>query len=136
MDEEVLALFIPIIISIGLFTAISLNIYFRYKTNTVMSERVPLDTLGEWYRSEAQAKAARSRGSAMRWGGFFAGLGLGTAIGCIVIACGGLESLAGKNNFDAVAIAVFLVMSLAIFCGGAGMIGAYFLERALDKKSK
>ncbi len=136
MEVEIIAVFIPIVFFLGLFTAITLNIYYKYKTNSTMSERVPLETLGEWYRSESHRKSLRNRGNSLRWGGFFAGMGLGVAIGCIAIACGGLSTLAERGDFDRYAIATFLVISLAVFCAGLGMVGAYFLERKLDKTNK
>lgn len=128
---RILAVFIPILFVIGLFTTISLNAYFKYKTNTVMSERVPLESLGEWYKSNALARALRSRAGGIRIGGLLIGIGLGTAIGCIVLASGAISDV---GHFDRDAIATFLVISLAMFCGGIGMAGAYFLERKLDGK--
>lgn len=133
---EIIAVFIPIVFLIGLFVSISLNIYFKYKTNTVMSERVPLESLGEWYRSEAKAKALRSRGMALKWGGFFGGLGLGVAIGCIARTIAIYREAAAELRFqDTEPYYVFMIMALGLFCGGLGMIGAYFLERRLDKKN-
>jgi hypothetical protein len=138
--EEIVALLIPILFVIGLFTAISLNVYYKYKTNAMMYERVPPEALGEWNSTNAQTKiqirAMRGRSTGLRIGGLLIGLGLGTAIGCIILACGGLESLADKSNFNEYAVATFLVISLAVFCAGAGMVGAYFLERLLDRKSR
>jgi hypothetical protein len=136
MVQNIIALFIPIFGVLGLFTAISLNYYFKYKTNTTMSERVPLDTLGEWYKAESKAKSLRSRGLALRWGGFLSGAGLGVAIGCMV-RISMLVKLAGNNiDWEIEPYAVFLIIALAVLCGGAGMIGAYFLEKRLDKKDK
>ncbi len=116
---------------VGLFSCIALHIYFKYKTRTRMSERVPLETFAEWYRNEAQARSQRSRSEVLRWGGFFVGLGLGTAIGCIIVACITLPDGSGLRHK---AVGVFLVIALAMLCAGWGMIAAYFLERRLDKK--
>ncbi len=133
MDEEIVALMIPILIAIGLFTAISLQIYFKYKTASTLSERLPHESLSEWLKVNAQTQAARHRGSALRWGGFFTGLGFGVFVGCMILACGGIPE---NTQFEENAIATFMIISLAMICGGAGMIGAYFLERRLDKNSK
>ncbi len=132
--EAVISLLIPIFSVLGLFTAISLNVYFKYKTNTVMSERVPIEALGEWYRSNAQSRAMRARGAGLRWGGFLVGLGLGTTIGLMILVCGGFSTSAAQQ-FDNDAVATFMIIALAILCGGGGIIGAYFLERRLDGKS-
>ncbi len=129
--EGIIALLIPICGTIGLFTAISLGFYFRYKTNKSLSERVPPEAIGEWYKAEAEARALRKRGTAFRWGGFFVGAGLGTAIGCTFVACGAFA----ESAFNQYAIATFFVISLVLLLGGAGMIGAYFLEKRLDKRA-
>ncbi|MDR2912621.1 MAG: hypothetical protein LBV38_04895 [Alistipes sp.] len=132
---EIIGVSIPIIFLIGLFTTISLNAYFRYKSNVTMFERVPPESLGDWHRVNAQTKvqirAASGRGTGIRIGGLLVGLGLGVAIGCIVLASGAIprNSVIGND-----AIPTFFILSLAMLCGGAGMIGAYFLERKLDRK--
>lgn len=132
------AILIPILLMIGLFTSISLNIYFKYKTNTVLSERLPGESLIEWHRANAitrvQAREKRGRNTGLRIGGLMVGIGIGVAIGCIALACGAVSN--DNMDFDSDVIAVFLVISLAIFCGGVGMVGAYFLERNLDGKRR
>ena len=120
----------------GLFTAISLNIYFKYKTNVTMSERVPLESLSEWYKSNALAKAARSRGASLRWGGLICGIGLGATVSLLIMVfnVGWLEAVAYEEEASLI-IAIFASIAFTIFCGGAGLIGAYFLERRLDGKA-
>lgn len=131
--EDIVALLIPIFGTLGLFTAISLGFYFKYKTSKSLSERVPPEAIGEWYKAGAEARAIRKRGAAFRWGGFLVGAGLGTAIGCVCVACG---AFLAETAFNEHAIATFFVISLALLLGGAGMIGAYFLERKLDRDQK
>jgi hypothetical protein len=131
MAADIIALFIPIVMFVGLFTAIALNIYYKHKTNTMMSERVPIEALGEWHRTNAEARINRNRVTGLCVGGLLVGLGLGTAIGCILLAANVIPQ---NTWFERDAIATFLVMSLAMLFGGAGMMGAYFLERRLNKK--
>jgi cellobiose-specific phosphotransferase system component IIC len=125
-----------IILFAGLFTAISLNIFFRYRTNVTMSERVPLESLSEWYRSNNQAKAARSRGASLRWGGLIAGIGFGATL-CLLLLLfniGWIYDLDQQYHEAPIAITIMASIAFTILCGGAGMIGAYFLERKLDEK--
>lgn len=138
MSPDVLAVLIPIIFLIGLFTVIALNIISKYKSKNLIANR--MNSLDDWYKAEtqvkvvkAEARAERNRGIGLRICGLVIGLGLGVFIGCVIIACGGTS---GKGDFDSDVIATFMVISLAMVCGGAGMIGAYFLERKLDKKTK
>jgi predicted histidine transporter YuiF (NhaC family) len=140
-DEEatvaIVALAIPLVFLVGLFVSISLGTYFKHKTNVVMSERLPGESLVEWHRANAQARIRshekRQRGTGIRISGLLVGLGLGTAIGCIMLACSAVPPRS-FHGFDQDAIATFLVISISMLCGGAGMIGAYFLERRLDRK--
>ena len=125
--EGTLALFVPIISSIGLFTAISLGLFFKYKTKKALAERVPADSLAEWFNAESKAKALRNRGAALRWGGFLTGVGLGVLVGC-------LSTISAGDIGDA--YTTFIVISCALLFGGAGLIGAYFLEKKLDKSNK
>ncbi len=138
MSPDVLAVLIPIIFLIGLFTVIALNIISKYKSKNMIANR--MNSLDDWYKAEtqvkvvkAEARAERNRGIGLRICGLMIGLGLGVFIGCVIIACGGTS---GQGDFDSDVIATFMVISLAMVCGGAGMIGAYFLERKLDKKTK
>ena len=138
MRPEILALFIPILSLIGLFSVIALNILFKYKAKELTANRT--ESLDEIYKADAQLKlakaerrAVRNRGLGLRLCGLFIGLGLGVAIGCTILACGGVSPATGFNRE---AIATFMVISLAMICGGGGMIGAYFLERRLDSKTK
>jgi hypothetical protein len=136
MRVEILALSIPIIFIIGLFAVIALNILVKYKTKELTANRV--ESLDEWHKTEtqvkiakAEARAARNHGAVLRICGLVVGLGLGVAIGCIILACGGISR---NSGFDSDAIATFLVISLAMIFSGAGMVGAWFLERRLDRK--
>jgi Kef-type K+ transport system membrane component KefB len=133
MVVQIIAVFIPIVMLVGLFAAIALNIYYKYETNIKMSERVPIETLGQWYRTNAEARLKRNRATGLCVGGLLVGLGLGIAIGCVLLAA---NAIPHNTGFERDAIATFLVISLAILFGGAGMVGAYFLERKLDKVSR
>jgi hypothetical protein len=132
-----LALFIPILFFIGLFSVIALNIVAKYRSKAMMINR--MESADEWYKSEAQAniakaeaRAIRKHGSGLRLCGLFIGIGIGMGIGCAILAWGYIPNL---GRFDATAIAIFLVISLAMIFGGGGVIGAYFLQRILDGKS-
>ncbi|MDR2883102.1 MAG: hypothetical protein LBU98_04930 [Alistipes sp.] len=134
MRPEILGIFIPIVFLIGLFSVIALNIILKYKSKNLIASR--MDSLDEWYKAEAQvkvvraeARAGRNRGTGLRICGLVIGFGLGVFLGCVIIACGGAS---GHGRF----VGTFMMISLAMICGGAGMIGAYFLERRLDGKSK
>ncbi len=138
MIPQILAIFIPIIFLIGLFSVIALNIISKYKSKNHIANR--MNSMDDWYKAESQvklvkaeARALRNRGMGLRICGLVIGLGLGVFIGCVIIACGGTS---GKGDFDSDVIATFMVISLAMICGGGGMIGAYFLERRLDSKTK
>lgn len=141
MRPEILALFIPIVFLVGLFSVIALNIISKYKSKAMIANRV--SSIEEWYKTEAQSKiikteaqVQRKKGMGLRICGLMIGLGLGVFVGCVILACGGISVSVVDHQFDMVAIGAFMIISLAIFCGGAGMIGAYFLERKLDGKSK
>ena len=149
MIPQILAIFIPIIFLIGLFSVIALNIITKYKAKTLIANRVT--SVDDWYKTEAQVKittaqsaaqvkvvkaetrAARNRSITLRICGLVIGLGLGVFIGCMILACGGIPE---NTQFEEDAIAAFSIISLAMILGGAGVIGAYFLERKLDSKTK
>ncbi|MDR2890779.1 MAG: hypothetical protein LBV18_04150 [Alistipes sp.] len=142
MEMGFLAIFIPIIFLIGLFAVIALNILFKYKAKELMANNST--SFDEWHKADTQmnlqvrlakieAREKRKQGTILRVSGLIAGIGLGVAIGCIVLASGGVSRSGG---FDSDAIAVFLILSLAMLCGGAGLVGAYFLERKLAAKFK
>jgi hypothetical protein len=121
----------------GLFTAISLNIYFKFKTQTFMSERVPLESLSEWYKSNIQAKNLRSRGTSLRWGGLIAGIGFGSVVSLLIWIANldWMRNDRGTGYEDEYMIfSLMACIAFTILCGGAGMIGAWFLERRLDRK--
>ncbi len=132
MRPEILGIFIPIIFLIGLFTVIALNILFKYKTKEIMAKRT--ESLDEWHKTDAQvrlakveAQASRRNGVILRVSGLVMGLGLGVAIGCMILACSTIDD---RNR----TIATFIVISLALFFGGAGLIGAWFLEQRLGNR--
>jgi hypothetical protein len=136
MGPAVLGIFIPIIFIIGLFAVIALNILFKYKAKELMANHST--SLDEWQKTETEVRLAkvearetRKQGTILRVSGLVAGIGLGVAIGCIVLASGGVS-----RSGDGPAIAIFLIISLAMLFGGAGLVGAYFLERKLAAKSK
>ena len=138
MRPEILGIFIPIIFLIGLFAVIALNILFKYKAKEIMAKRP--EALDEWHKADvqirlakAEAQASRRQGVILRVSGLIAGLGLGVAIGCIILASGGISHHSGFNSD---AIATFMIISLAMLFGGAGMIGAYFLERRLNNRKQ
>jgi hypothetical protein len=137
---NIIAIFVPIVFLIGLFVSISLGVYFKYKTNVTMYERVPPEALGEWNSTNAQTKvqmrAMRGRNTGLRIGGLLIGLGFGTAIGCTLLACGAFEPLAKYSEYDQYAVVTFMIISLSMLCGGGGMVAAYFLERRLDGNVK
>ncbi len=111
----------------GLFTTISLAFYFRYKTKASASQNNPGEMTPELIRARSEAATKVGRAGLLRMGGGLVGSGLGSLIGCLIVA----NNSAYNDN-----IAALVVISLAILCGGAGMIGAYFLERRLDNKTK
>lgn len=149
MRPEILGLFIPIVFLVGLFAVIALNIVAKYKIKSLTANR--MTSPDEWHKGEvqvklaaaqvkvakAEARAMRNRMLGLRLCGLLAGLGLGIAVGCIILACGGIPD---NTQFDKGAIAAFMIIGLTVFCGGLGMTGAYFLERRfdgqLDRKSK
>lgn len=141
MRPEILGIFVPIVFLIGLFTVIALNILFKFKAKELTANRS--ESLDEWYKADTQIKlakverrAARNRGIGLRISGLLIGIGLGVTIGLIIIACGGFSSVGKNDQFDQIPVAVFSTIALSVFFGGAGMIGAYLLERRLDSKKQ
>jgi hypothetical protein len=140
----IIAIFIPIVFLVGLFGSIALSSYFKHRTNAIMAERLPSDALGTWVNSRQELKLQlrtaqrRNRSMGLRIGGLLVGIGVGTAIGCILLACGITPEInyAEHHGFNSFVIATFLVIALAMFCGGLGMVGAYFMERRFDGKSE
>ncbi len=131
--EGILALFIPIIFVIGLFAAISLNIYFKYRTKSTLVEQLPEgSSLADLARVEAEARADRARGATFRTGGFLTGAGIGTAVGCLTMPC--LNGIFSGSWIDETAWFVFLILALALFFGGVGLIGSHFVQKALDSR--
>lgn len=143
MSPEILAIFIPIIFLIGLFTAISLHIYFKYKARVATAEHTQGESVDAWCRAEAMARASVSRSAALRLGGFLTGAGIGTALGVFI---GGMHSVwtffgsvwESENSWShdegQLSLYLFFIMACAMLLGGLGMIGVYFLERALEGK--
>ncbi len=140
MRPEILALFIPIIFLVGLFTAISLHIYYKYKVRIHTAEHAPGESVDVWCRAEAMARASVSRSASLRVGGFLTGAGIGLAIGAIA---GASEAMwlrfARAFEWDTdgrLALSMFLAIAGSMLIGGLGMICAYFLDRALEKRTK
>lgn len=145
MRPEILALFIPIIFVVGLFTAISLHIYYKYKARVATADHAPGESLAEWYEAEAMAKAAVSRSAALRLGAFLTGIGIGTILGIFAGRSPGVWQFFGSfyefHDADAqlaaqISVWVLFIMACAFLMGGICMVCAYFLERALDGKNK
>ncbi len=137
MKPEILAIFVPIVFLLGLFAVIALNIISKYKTKEIIANRV--GSVDEWHRTEAQvivareeARAARRRGLGLRVCGLLVGIGFGVFVGCMLLVAGAVPA---DTGFAREAIATFMIVSLAMVCGGAGMIGAYFLARRLNGNS-
>jgi hypothetical protein len=133
---EILSLFIPIIFIIGLFAVTALHIVAKYRSKVLMINRA--ESVDELYKTKAQAqvikaeaRAARKHEVGLRTCGLLIGLGVGVGLGCAILACGVISR---DTGFNADAIATFLVISLGLIFGGAGVIGAYFLQRKLDDK--
>ncbi len=140
MRPEILALFIPIIFLVGLFIAISLNIYYKYKVRATTAEHAQGESLDAWCRAEAMARASVSRSASLRVGGFLIGAGIGTIVGMFV---GALDSvwmhfghLYGWNESGQWVLATCFAGVGILVVGGLGMIGAWILDRALEKKTK
>ncbi len=145
MTPEILAIFIPIIFLIGLFTAISLHIYFKYKARVATAEHVQGESVDAWCKAEAMARASVSRSAALRVGGFLTGAGIGTALGIFVGGStrvwqffGSMWACENTCNHDGgqMSLYIFFIMACAMLIGGLGMIGAYSIERALDGKKQ
>lgn len=129
---KIVALLIPIFFVIGLFVTISLNIYFKNRTKEALSRNVSGADLGEWFKIESQLRAQRSRNALFRTVGFLVGAGIGIGIGCAVISH---PDFARHTDFDEYALATFSVMAVSFVCGGVCMIGSYFVQKMVEKKS-
>ncbi len=131
MASDIVALLIPILGVIGLFTSITLGIYFKTRAKESISRNISGDAVGEWFRYEAEARAQRSRNALFRTVGFLIGAGIGVAIGCAVISH---PDFAAHTHFDVYALATFTILALGLVCGGLCMIGSYFVQRAVERK--
>ncbi len=148
MDAEVLAVFIPIVFLVGLFTAISLNIYFKYKARGAAADHTTGESVEAWCKAEAMARTAASRSVTLRWGGFLAGAGIGAIAGMSIGRSRGMWEFLGSfhwryydsssmlysDNDTQVMLCVLFILACAIVAGGVFMAGVWFLERALDGK--
>lgn len=130
--EGIIAVFIPILFVIGLFTTISLSIFYKHRTRETLSRNLTPADLGEWFRVEAQLQAQRNRNSLFRTIGFLVGAGVGILVGCAVISH---PDFAAATEFSRDALATFTVIAAALVCGGACMIGSYFVQRAVERKN-
>ena len=117
---ELMAVFVGLVGVVAPFVVVALAIYFNYKKQKNITERVPAEALGEWYKTETETRKQRRRGSSFVWGGLLIGGGLGYAIASVIGIC--------VPDLE-------LELSLTILFAGAGLIGAYFIEREIDKKS-
>jgi uncharacterized protein YneF (UPF0154 family) len=121
---------------------------YNYKEAKLMAERLSLEQLGEWYKAKAEAKALANRwrgSSAWLWGGLLAGVGLGLAIATVIAmyAPNAMQTtyemarqISGDRYINTINYIPAIFASLALLCGGAGLIGGYFLERKFNKKSE
>jgi hypothetical protein len=143
MHPEILALFIPILSVVGLFTSIALHIYFKYKARITVARHAKGESLDAWIKAEAMARASVSRSASLRTGGFLIGAGIGAGLGIFI---GGTSKMwaffASLCQFDYTweiqditqySVYVFFIMACAMFLGGVGMVTAYFLDRGLEK---
>jgi hypothetical protein len=145
MSPAILGIFIPIIFVIGLFTAISLNIYYKYKARVAHAGHAHGESLAVWFAAEAQAKASVSRTAALRLGAFLTGAGTGAILGMFVGRTPAVWEFfatfynVGWDDIDIrlamqVALWSIFVLAGAILVGGIFMVVAYFAERAIDKR--
>jgi hypothetical protein len=144
MSPEILAIFIPIIFLVGLFTAISLNIYYKYKARVSATNHAPGESLEAWSMAEAMSRASVSRSAYLRVGGFLAGAGIGSLLAMFIGRSPSLWQFFGSlSHYDhdveiafQTALYAHFILACAILVGGMGMIGAYFLDRALEGKKQ
>ncbi len=145
MRPEILAIFIPIIFVVGLFTAISLNIYYKYRARVAHADHPPGASPAEWYEAEARAKASVSRTAALRLGAFLAGAGIGSVLGMFIGRAESVWQFFGTffqpvsgwhDSYMQITLWAFFVMACAILVGGLCMMAAYFTERAIDGKKQ
>lgn len=139
MRPEILALFIPIVFLVGLFTAISLHIYYKYKARVATAEHAQGESLDAWCRAEAMARASVSRSASLRVGGFLTGAGIGTALGMLVGASDSMWIRFGhlfdwNGDGGQLTLCLLCMMAGAMLIGGVGMIGAWLLDRVLEGK--
>lgn len=139
-----MALLIPIIAVSGGFVVGAFSIYYRYKRESKIADSIPADSLSEWCEVQARIRALRRRGAALRWGGFLGGAGLGLVISTIIVACMPVDAMIATQSVTAECGAGFdgttgyaddLQIALTILFAGAGLVGAYFLEKRLDRKA-
>ncbi len=112
---------IPTIFTIGLFICIGIGSYLRYKRTVLLAQQFSPDQFNKWYHNMLLYKIISNRGWALRWGGFIVGGGIGSALG------GWIHIAMGNTT-----LACFLIAAIILIGAGAGLIGAYFLERKLD----
>lgn len=145
MRPEILAIFIPIIFLVGLFTAISLNIYYKYKARVAVADHAPGESVDAWCRAEAMAKASVSRSASLRLGVFLTGAGVGMVAGMLIGGSHSMWDFFGSlweygNGWDIeggrMTLYALFMMASAMLVGGVGVVGAYFLDRALEGKNK
>ncbi len=138
MSPEILAIFVPIVFLVGLFTAISLHIYYKYKARVITAEHNHGESIDAWCMAEAMSRASVSRSASLRVGGFLMGAGIGMAVGVWV---GALESvwdfyssLFEYDHDGRWALCTLFALAGAMLVGGVGMICAYFIDRVFEGK--
>jgi hypothetical protein len=145
MRPENLALFIPITFLIGLFTAISLRIYYKYKAQVTTANHAPGESVEMWFRVEAMARASVSRSASLRTGGFLTGAGIGALLGIFIGRSPALWQFFGSIDYwgdpdvefaSQITLYWHFILACVIIVGGAGMIATYFLDRAFEGKKR
>jgi hypothetical protein len=144
MSPDILAISIPIVFLVGLFTAISLNIYYKYKARVATADHAPGESLEAWCMAEAMAKASVSRSAALRTGGFLAGAGIGMGLGLFIGRAPAVWQFFGSfYHYDddvvyvsQITLYALFIIACAMLVGGLCMTGAYFVDRALEGKNR
>jgi hypothetical protein len=146
MQPAILALFIPILLVVGLFTTIALRIYFKYKAQVTVAEHSEGESLDAWIKAEALARVSVARSTALRTGGFLVGTGIGAVLGIFIGGAGQIWAFFNSLwDFDytscdvlgaQLAVYLFFIMACAMLMGGVGMVVAYFVDRALEGRKQ
>lgn len=117
----------PVIFTLGLFLCIGLGSYFRYKRTAFLAGHLSQEMFSQWYRNMLLYKIISNRSWGLRWSGVLFGGGVGFGIGAWIR----LTMEVGSPQQEAVA--TLLIVAAMLVCASAGLIGAYCLERRLDR---